>query len=185
MPLESLPVNTGTCWKTVPGAAICCSWIEKEPVEILPVLLTVTTPALLPAPPKPPTEADICFASGPAIAPATLKPPLPPPPPIDCARTPTELSPTVVVMPERVTVTSLPAPPAPPKPPTDPVIDPFFSLEKSNDPAALKPPLPPPPPTDCAITPAEFARCVSIFPVTVAVTVPASPPPPPNPPRLA
>ena len=42
-----------------------------DPVVMLPVLLTLTTPASLPAPPKPPTDADICLASGPPIEPAT------------------------------------------------------------------------------------------------------------------
>ena len=47
-------------------------------------------PALAPVPPKPPTDAEICFASGPPIEPAMLSPPLPPPPPIDSARMPME-----------------------------------------------------------------------------------------------
>jgi len=44
-------------------------------------------------------------------------PPLPPPPPIDCAAMPTELAPEVERLPTLMTLTVLPAPPEPPWPP--------------------------------------------------------------------
>src|SRR5262249_58217182 len=59
------------------------SWV----VEMIPVELTITTSALPPPAPKPPSEAAMLrlLPVGIASVPAKLKPPLPPPPPIDCA----------------------------------------------------------------------------------------------------
>src|SRR5258708_6273920 len=66
MPEEPLPVTTGTVMNTgAPMAAICICCCVIDPVVIAPVFATVTSPAPLPGPPKPPTDAEICFASGP------------------------------------------------------------------------------------------------------------------------
>src|SRR5262249_57427721 len=101
--------------------------------------MTVTSPALLPVPPKPPTLTctltlaffgdwqllttlliretvqlvPICKDS--VLAP----PPTPPPPPIDCARMPLEPGPKVTMPPVCSTCTSFPTLPSPPKPPTE------------------------------------------------------------------
>jgi hypothetical protein len=58
-------------------------------VTMWPVLPTVTFPDALPLPPAPPTVIATFFESTPVpAASVTLKPQLPPPPPIDCASTP-------------------------------------------------------------------------------------------------
>ena len=90
MPSEFVPVRTVTAELiTTLSASMKLKYrVDCVPVVISPLLTTLTAPLLLPAPPAPPTEADICFASLPLIDPAILRPPLPPPPPIDCASMP-------------------------------------------------------------------------------------------------
>ena len=106
---------------------------------IAPSLTTVTVPPCDPAPPLPPTVGLIEVV--PLRLPVMAKPPLPPPPPIDWARRPTEWAPPVVIAPSLVTVTvppDVPAPPAPPK---------VGLTEAMPRPAPIAhPPSPPPPP---------------------------------------
>ena len=136
-----------------------------EPVQIAPVESTVTLFASPAAPPKPPSEAEIDdFAapfgsSEPVNAPAKLKPPLPPPPPIDCARMPFAPSPCVAMLSTLVTLTVEPLPAAPPKPPTLTAIA-ALALVPAIETLPEKPPAPPPPPTDCAKMPVASAPVV-------------------------
>ncbi|MND64045.1 hypothetical protein D3C80_553690 [compost metagenome] len=67
----------------------------------------------------------------------STSPPVPPPPPIDCAKIPRENKPSVKSDKALVTITELPSPAAPPSPPMASFAD-------------AVPPTPPPPPTDCA-----------------------------------
>ena len=62
---------------------------------MFPLLLTVTVDAVLPIPPEPPTAAaaDPEPPTAPESDPAIENPPLPPPPPIDCALIPSEFAP--------------------------------------------------------------------------------------------
>ncbi|MDH7792027.1 hypothetical protein QBD00_002946 [Ochrobactrum sp. AN78] len=75
----------------------------SPPPEPLPPRPTLTEPAPTPA------------AETPAL---TLKPPLPPPPPIDCATKPDEAKPSVRIVPFEVAVTEPPLPPPAPEPPS-------------------------------------------------------------------
>src|SRR5215510_15645228 len=122
---------------------------------MLPVLVTVTVPALPPLAPSPPIVLLVALPP-PDSAPDAANPPLPPPPPIDCAKMPTAPSPCVdtenpaieeAAVALVITVTLPAVLPDPPWPPTV-----FMSALPSKDSAAptLKPPLPPPPPTDWA-----------------------------------
>ena len=102
----------------------------------------------------------------------SAEPPLPPPPPTDCARTPKDAAPAVRTLAPAAVVTctvppTLPSPPAPP-------------MDTKPE---LLPPLPPPPPTDWARTPKLFAPWVKrADPASrLTVTVPDLPPPPPAP----
>src|SRR5579872_4100917 len=97
-----------------------------------------------PVPPLPliPTPAETV----PDILPATLKPPLPPPPPSDCATIPNDESPSVKILPVLLTLTKFADPPSPPPPPSDTA--PAAVPDKA--PATENPPLPPLPPIDCA-----------------------------------
>ena len=88
-------------------------------------------------------------------------PPLPPPPPMDCASTPCEPWPLVRtrLLPESVTSTSLPSPPLPPEAPTataEPIAN-TVSSSSGTGRATLRatalPPVPPPPPIDWASIP--------------------------------
>src|SRR6185312_8607339 len=113
-------------------------------------------------------------------------PPLPPPPPIDCAIMAVDDAPSVMTEPLLVTLTTPPAPPLPPWPPTLLTVPlPEFELE----PEIEKPPLPPPPPIDWARMPMELAPKLWIEPAASLFTVtwlpaPPPPPPPPVPPTL-
>src|SRR5258705_349130 len=72
---------------------------------MLPTLVTVTVLALCPPAPLPPTATDA--APTPAVNdPAAENPPLPPPPPIACARMPFGLSPSVRMLPLLSTTTA-------------------------------------------------------------------------------
>ena len=132
-------------------------WVTRKLVELAAkLLMTVTSPAVLPLPPPPPV---LVASAAPLFekVPATEKPPLPPPPPTDCARMPSELFPPVKMSPVLVTFTVLPVPALLPDPPT------LSALELSSmlrAPATEKPPLPPPPPIDCARMPSEPAPSV-------------------------
>src|SRR6201746_1734697 len=122
---------------------------------------TFTVPPLPPAqfegrsssdrPAQPPTEPLITPEPLP-VAPAsvTLKPPLPPPLPTDCAKTPLELAPSVWIRPVDVTWTALPSSPAPPDPPIESDAATPFAVLATTVAATLNPPSPPPPPTDSA-----------------------------------
>ncbi len=109
-------------------------------------LETVTLEAPPPAPPEPPTLADI-DAPRLTLA-ATENPPLPPPPPIDWARMPSEFAPSVLKVP-LVSASTVPAPPPAPPPPATPSATLKTGLPEA---AIANPPLPPPPPIDCATT---------------------------------
>ena len=86
-----------------------------------PVTVAVTAFASPPPPPNPPRPR-LAATAVPlpemASAPDTFMPPLPPPPPMDCAMTPCEFAPVVRVAPVRVSPTMSASPPAPPNPPT-------------------------------------------------------------------
>src|SRR5690606_30397124 len=120
--------------------------------------------------------------------PLTLSPPVPPPPPIDCASTAMLSLPRVVMLSSgsltRIRlVRSPPLPPPPPKPPTPNVAEPPFSWVRFRAPETLMPPLPPPPPRLWVTMAALRLPSVSTPPVTLdAVSAPASAPAPPNPP---
>ena len=121
-------------------------------------------------------------------------PPLPPPPPIDCAKMPFDSAPSVSTVPVLAART---APPLPPLPADSswfwPIVWPWVVMEpcELNDWPLLvaesdrfMPLLPPPPPIDCAWIPAEFAPWVWILPADSRSTAPAVLPVPPPPPRL-
>ena len=126
--------------------------VTVPPVELL---LLALPPRLMPA-------VTSTVSLSPSVVDSTeASPPLPPPPPTDCATMACEPSPTVVteLPPVRVTLTAPPAPPLPPVPPTAP-----WKLKATGTPvpvgaattrsAALElPPLPPPPPIDWATMP--------------------------------
>src|SRR5215510_5026051 len=131
----------------------------------LPVDVTLTLPALAPAPPNPPMPATMLrsvlppefLESAQLNWPLTLSAPLPPPPATLCAKMPCVQPPTVVTVPVCVALTSPLAAPVPPKPPMPNVTDgTFFSLLNEMPPLTLRPPLPPPPPRLCAIRPAPL-----------------------------
>jgi hypothetical protein len=104
------------------------------------------------------------------------KVPDPPPPPIDCATTPTESGLSVVIEPVLITVT-LPAAPPAPAPPTV-----LFKSPPLIFRAPLKAAAPPPPPTDCANMPTDPAPLTRMDPVLVTFTSPPAPPALPAPP---
>ncbi|MPS30731.1 hypothetical protein E2I21_28360 [Alcaligenaceae bacterium SAGV5] len=137
---------------------------RSEPVMIVPDIITVTWPALPPAAPLPPTATDAeALEELPLDAEAlnaTLSPPLPPPPPIDCARTPTDRWPDVVMPPVVVTLTELPAWPVPPLPPLAPEAPTDTceaGLPADAVPVMAEPPLPPLPPIDWATMPMDWS----------------------------
>ena len=115
----------------------------------------------MPDPPVPPIDTEAATTAplaDPEMAPAIENPPLPPPPPIDCALIPSEFAPCVEITPELVTSTAPAKPPVPPDPPTDTAPDPATPPDAPDRPPAIEnPPLPPPPPIDCALMPTEFA----------------------------
>src|SRR6185437_4286651 len=117
---------------------------------------------------------------------------------------PDEALPLVVMKLLLVTVTVPPLPPVPPKPPTSTwTVTLGFSavsqlptfgalgISKVHEVASCSetvfalPPLPPPPPIDCANMPFEAPPNVTIPPVCVTVTLPATLPSPPLPPTEA
>src|SRR6516225_9005845 len=111
-----------------------------------------------------------------AVAADSDRPLLPPPPPIDCARTLTELFPDVTIVPVLMTVTLPPSPPLPPLPPTWlPSVPPLMFS------APERPPDPPPPPTLWAKIPTELFLLMVMVPVLVTFTSPPLPPLPPLP----
>ncbi len=171
-------------------------WATR-PAEFAPAVsmvprLSAETP--LEKPPDPPLPPTTRLAEPPLspTAPEALKPPLPPPPPIDWARMPAELEPLVVMFPLEVTptratlgalvtsgvVTVVTEPPKPPEPPM--LAD--RAPPTTKTPEMAKPPLPPPPPIDWARMPLEKAPLVETPPVLVTVTELESPPDPPWPP---
>jgi hypothetical protein len=99
------------------------------------------------------------------LHPATLKPPLPPLPPTDCATSPADRSPVVVRLPLIVVATMPPAPAPPPLPPIPTATEPAAAPAPLTDPAMAKPPLPPPPPIACETTPVESSPAVEMLPV--------------------
>jgi hypothetical protein len=93
VPVEKSPVTLKPPLPPPPPTLCARMPSELSPaVEIVaPPLVNVTAPAPLPVPPFPPR---LTAPVGPELnAPATLKPPLPPPPPILCATNPGELLP--------------------------------------------------------------------------------------------
>src|SRR5579863_1080799 len=107
-----------------------------------------------------------------------LKPPSPPPPPIDCAITPAACKPAVVICPRFSTSTVDALPAVPPAPPT-----PICPLSAVLPPPEISiAPLPPPPPIDCANTPVEKLPLVAISEPLLTLTAPPLPPVPPSPP---
>ena len=137
------------------------------------LLITVTLPPCLPAPPLPPTLTDAAAVRDKATP--IPKPPIPPPPPTDCARIALEFSPFVVIAPSFVTVNEPPLPAAPPFAPT-------LTLPAkvcAAAPLIVYPALPPPPPMDCARIPNERLSLVWILAQLVTDTVPPFPPVPP------
>ncbi len=129
--------------------------------------------------------------------PAAEKPPLPPLPPMLCARMPAEWSPLTVYVPASpspvwvtrpvltaavlVTVTPPAWLPSPPLPPTAALSAMGLSFEE-KDSARPKPPSPPPPPMLCARTPTEESPRVTMDPRVLTFTVSEKPPLPPAPP---
>src|ERR1700721_1818210 len=117
------------------------------------MVLCRSTVARLPAPALPPSPP-------PANQPLAAEP-LPPPPPIDCARTPDDPSnfvgstycPVTMLIPEPVTETVPAAPPIEPAPPLGPTTN-----------LLAEPPSPPLPPRDWASTPGEYAPAARIEP---------------------
>src|SRR5262245_62525563 len=105
-----LPPPPPTDWARMPmvPAALTVIWPE---------LSTVTLPLFEPAPPLPPVVFVVASPLR-ASEPPTANPPLPPPPPIDCATMPLENRPKVSIEARFVTLTSPPAPPPEPVPPT-------------------------------------------------------------------
>ena len=68
--------------------------VEFSPAVVnAPFVVTLTEPALLPAPPSPPPPSETLNSGLPLRE--SEKPPLPPPPPIDCPTIAAELSPKV------------------------------------------------------------------------------------------
>ena len=120
------------------------------------LFVSVTTPALPAAPPEPPTLLDVTEPDDAepdvVTVPLIVNPPLPPPPPIDCAIIPLEPACASKMLPLFVTVTALPSPAAPPEPPT---LSDVTEPRSDKFPATANPPLPPPPPTDCAMMPLD------------------------------
>ena len=131
-----------------------------------------------------------------------LIPPLPPPPPSDCARMPLEPTASVsgsssnqglLIDPSYSTATlPIALPPPPPKPPmpTDATVL-LLSELMDSPPLIFRPPLPPLPPTLWATIALEREPSVRISPSTsteatipplAALTEPESPPSPPKPP---
>ena len=111
-------------------------------------------------------------------------PPLPPPPPTDWARMPSDISPKVAMLAALLTVTSRPLPPPTPWPPT--VLTALLPFELVKPAPIAKPPLPPPPPTDWARMPVALSPTVEMNePASVVTcTLPPSPAAPPWPPVL-
>src|SRR5437868_6232237 len=84
----------------------------------VPVLVTITLPAVEPAPPAPPRLAETSRLFDEVVMPpATLQPPEPPPPPTLWAKIPWEFVPSVKMSLELNRFTSPPELPSPPLPP--------------------------------------------------------------------
>ena len=125
---------------TAPPAVSFCGVVLKPavhppPVQMAPLLLTCTAPAVPPPPPLPPMAVE-----SPPLA--TAMPPEPPPPPIDWVEMPIADEPYTAIACVLLTVTELPIPAVPPLAPN------------ACSPASA-PALPPPPPTDWATRPNE------------------------------
>ena len=116
------------------------------------------------------------------IVPAMLRPPLPPPPPIDCAAMPGDCMPSVVIAPLLVTNAPLALPPVPPVPPMPMAAVALAVGVKFTEPETAKPPLPPLPPTDWARMPVERSPAVLTVPPDDTVTLAPVLPDPPLPP---
>ncbi|VCU72635.1 hypothetical protein PIGHUM_04737 [Pigmentiphaga humi] len=133
---------------------------------------TVPVEALVPA---------VSLESGVALAALDAAPPLPPPPPTDCANTPAEFAPCVAIVPVLVTAT---VPAFPPPPPLPPRPNEAAALPPASAVLLAAPPVPPPPPIDCANTPSDCVPVVAMLPLLTTETAPPSPPTAPDPPRL-
>ncbi|WP_439494694.1 hypothetical protein [Bosea sp. (in: a-proteobacteria)] len=151
-------------------------------VVIAPVFVALAAEPWPPAPPLPPRSTVALTEFLPSVA-STLvtEPPLPPPPPIDWATTPTDCPDKVRIEPEVVTVTPAPLPPPPPVPPRSTVaVIATGATAAATD--MVLPPLPPPPPTDWATIPSDLAAKVVMAPSFVTFTaapLPAFAPLPP------
>ncbi len=164
------PPPPPTDWAKMPLARLPWVWT-------VPMLDASTVPAVPPSPPAPEEPRPIDWPLIVALS-NRLMPPLPPPPPTDCAWMPLALSPAVVILPAEARSTLPAALPVPPVPPT--VTPTAFELPAASDPE--KPPLPPPPPTDCANSPTLLVPNVETSPVLRRWTLPAVAPAPPPPP---
>ena len=79
-----------------------------------------------------------------------LEPPLPPPPPTDCAKIPYDCAPLVLIVELAVLLFTVTLPPVPPPAPDPPIESAILDLPPFAEVLFVEPPLPPPPPTDCA-----------------------------------
>ena len=90
--------------------------MDCEPaVLMLLLLVTDTVDEFPPLAPEPPRLIDAALL--PPLAFDVLAPPLPPPPPTDCAKMPLDRSPAVLIAAALLTLTALPLPPSPAAPP--------------------------------------------------------------------
>lgn len=135
--------------------------LSSPPVSMVEALVTITSPATPPRPPLPPTL--LVTVSELSEKPNPIeKPPVPPPPAMDCATMPWDCSPVVMMVPVMLwTVTVSDSPPLPPSPPISLVAAGAWRVPFA---ATEKPPVPPPPPTDWARMPLEKLPVVLISP---------------------
>ena len=85
-----------------PPPPMDCAKIANEfspSVRMDPVFAIVTTPPFEPDPPEPPIVVAAFFALTPPSAPLSARAPLPPPPPMDCAKIPHDVPPVVRIDP--------------------------------------------------------------------------------------
>src|SRR6185503_5139891 len=140
----------------------------RRPIELPPVVSTspmteeVTQLAVPPVPALPPRPTLAAPLPVPAADPATvtLKPPLPPPPPTDCATMADEFDWAVCTLLRTVRSTLEPLPPPAPLPPSPTPTAPLPVPAPEPATETSKPPLPPPPPTDCARMPPDLEPSV-------------------------
>ena len=154
--------------------------------------VTVTTLEIAPVPALPPTLVATAAVTGIVVRltvrePATATPPLPPEPPILCARIADDITPLTASAPLLEILITPDLPPLPPAPPK--LLLKLNILETA--PPAAKPPLPPLPPKLWAIIAEENGPVVVIaptaaeFPESLLFVTVTSPDPPPTPPEPA